>query len=273
VSKVEGVLLTVGYDGKAFSGFVRQTNARTVAGELEGAIRVIDPRASFVRGASRTDAGVHALAQAVSFDSERVLSARSWVLALSGELPDEIAIVRAARVPVGYDPRHHALRKTYRYVVLQSPTRDPFLHGRAWRLHDRLNHQLLRDELEALLGEHDFGAFRSAADERSDTVRTMLRAELRMNAADARCAEIIIEGNRFMHNMVRIIAGTVIDVARGRLAPGAVRRALSSKLRGDLGMTAPAAGLYLDEIVLRESGEAAWPESPASTLTRVAGLT
>jgi tRNA pseudouridine38-40 synthase len=254
--------LTIAYDGTSFAGFARQTSARTVAGELQGAILAIDPKASNVRGASRTDAGVHARGQVVAFDSTLDIPARGWVLGLGAHLPSEIAVVRAASVAPGYDPRRHALRKTYRYLVLCSQVRDPFLTHRAWRVGDRLNQHALTAELEALLGRHDFAAFRSAADDRTETVRTILRAELQTLPNDARCVEIVIEGDRFMHRMIRIIAGTVIDVARSRLASGAVRRALASGSRGDLGITAPACGLCLDHIVLDDHGEQPWPEDP-----------
>lgn len=256
-----GVLLTLAYDGTAFSGFARQPNARSIAGELDGAVRALDPRASLVRGASRTDAGVHARGQVVAFDSTANIPPRGWVLGLLAHLPDEIAVTRAARVADGYDPRQHAVRKTYRYLVLQSPVRDPFLRHRAWRVGDRLNHEVLRGELEDLLGEHDFAAFRSSSDERTETVRRIVRAELLRDGGDERCLTLEIQGDRFMHRMVRIIAGTVIDVARGRLPRGAVRRALQSLSRRDLGMTAPASGLCLEQIELDDAGQDAWPAS------------
>jgi tRNA pseudouridine38-40 synthase len=195
----------------------------------------------------------------VAFDTRLSLPARAWVLALSAELSDEIAVVRAAHVPAGYDPRRHVRTKTYRYVVFESAVRDPFLVSRAWRVSDRLNQHSMSLELPALIGEHDFAAFRSAADERPNTVRTILRAELRRAAHDARLLELIVQGNSFMHRMMRIIAGTVVDIGRGRLAAGACARAMGSRLRTDLGITAPAGGLYLDSIELEDAGQDPWP--------------
>lgn len=168
-----GVLLTVAYDGSRFAGFARQPTARTIAGELDGAVRAIDATASTVRGASRTDSGVHALSQRVAFDTSMDIPSRGWVLALAQHTSDEIAIVSAARVPAGYDPRDHARKKTYRYTILRSPLRDPFLRERSWRIGERLNQQLMRDEADALIGRHDFRAFRSSTDARVDTVRTI----------------------------------------------------------------------------------------------------
>lgn len=255
-----GVLLTVAYDGKTFSGFARQPNARTVAGELDGAVRAIDEHASEVRGASRTDAGVHARGQVVAFDTDKPLKPRSWVLALGQHLPSELSVMRAARVDPGYDPRAHARQKTYRYVLLRSSVRDPFWEGRAWRLKERLNQPIMLTEARALLGEHDFVAFRSSADERPNTRRRIVRVELRALAGDRRCLELEVTGTGFLHRMMRIIAGTLVDVGRNRLAAGAIERAFESGQRSDLGVTAQPDGLYLERVELDDIGRDGWPE-------------
>lgn len=256
-----GVLLTVAYDGRPFSGFARQPHARTVAGELDGAVRAMDPRASLVRGASRTDRGVHAHGQVVAFDTDKDIEPRGWVLGITRHLPEQIAVVRAARVEVGFEPRFEAAFKTYRYLLLHSDVRDPFLEGRAWRITHRLNHELLIRESEDLVGEHDFRAFRASVDERKTTVRRLVRVQVRNARGDERCTEIVVRGNGFLYRMMRIITGTLVDVASGRLPPGAFQRALKSGARGDLGMTAPADGLYLEQVELRKSGSDPWPIS------------
>jgi tRNA pseudouridine38-40 synthase len=254
-----GVLLQVAYDGTPFSGWARQTRVRTVSGELEGAIAAIDPRAGPLRGVSRTDAGVHARGQLAAFDTDQEIDARGWALALAQHLPEEIGITRAAPVPVGFDPRGHVVRKLYRYVVLRSQTRDPLWHRRAWRVGHRLNQQIMQEEALQLVGEHDFAAFRGAADGRVETVRRVLRAQVRNSGGDERCLEIEVEGNRFLYHMVRIIVGTLVDVGRGQLDPGAIRRAYDSRSRDDLGMTAPPDGLYLERIELDQPPVDAWP--------------
>ncbi|MBI3205896.1 MAG: tRNA pseudouridine(38-40) synthase TruA [Myxococcales bacterium] len=252
-----GVLLGVAYDGGPFSGFARQPEARTVAGELDGAVRAIDPSGSLVRGVSRTDAGVHARAQCVAFDTALDIPPRGWALALARHLPDEIAVVRAARVAVGYDPRSHARTKTYRYSLLESVVRDPFRSRFTWRITERLNQQAMEGEAAALVGEHDFRAFRAAGDPRVDTRRHILSAHVR--PADGGL-DIVVTGNRFLYKMVRIIAGTLVDVGRSRLPPGTVSRALASGARDDLGMTAPPEGLCLEKVTLGEAGDSAWPD-------------
>jgi tRNA pseudouridine38-40 synthase len=246
----------------------RQRGVRTVAAELEDAILSIDPHASRIRLVSRTDAGVHAMQQAVAFDSTKSISPRGWVLALSQNLQRDVAVVAAAIVPAGFDPRRQVLSKTYTYRILLSQVRDPFLEQRAWRIAERLNHDAMLAEAHELVGPHDFAAFRSAHDARSETHRNLFRVALERDPSDERVFYWVIEGDRFLMNMVRIIVGTIIDVGRGRLKSGACRRALTSCARRDLGMTAPPFGLCLSRVVLKYEGADRWPrvdESPLVT--------
>jgi tRNA pseudouridine38-40 synthase len=255
-----GVLLTVAYDGRPFAGFARQPTARTVAGELDGAVRSIDPRATLVRGVSRTDAGVHARAQRVAFDTQMSIPSRGWVMALNAALPEEIVVKRAATIAPGFEPRFHGLSKVYRYVLLEGPLSDPFLAGRCWRIGDRLNHETMRRAAAPLVGEHDFAAFRAAGDERTDTVRRLFRIEVRSASGDdPRLTEVVVEGNRFMYRMVRIIVGSLVDVAVGRLDEARIALALAERDRGLLGRTAPPDGLFLDSVHLDEEGAEPWP--------------
>ena len=256
-----GILLTVAYDGRRFSGWARQSNARSVAGELEGAILAVDPKATRTRGLSRTDAGVHAREQLASFDTDKDITLRGWVLALSQHLPDEIAVVRAARVAPGFDARRYAARKLYRYTVLHSLVRDPFLEGRAWRILERFNHSDLNAVAQSLVGEHDFAAFRGAADARTDTVRQIFRIEVRAAHNDDRITLIDVEGDKFLYNMVRIIVGTLIDIGRERCGKDALVRALASHARTDLGMTAPPDGLCLERVIIDLDKLDSWPHA------------
>jgi tRNA pseudouridine38-40 synthase len=253
------VLLRIAYDGQNYSGLAVQDNATTIAGILHAAIQTMDPEASTLRVCSRTDAGVHARGQYVCFDTNRQISMRGWLLGLTGELPPDIAILSAARISPGFVPRKHALSKTYRYCVLQGTIRDPFWEGRSWRVFDRLNHTLMRQEAADLLGTHDFRAFRGRSDFRTNTLRSITGVAVQRAAHHDRLLEITVTGNAFLYHMVRIIAGTLVDVGRGRVSPGAVRRALANSERTTLGMTAPAAGLFLHEIELDERGHDEWP--------------
>jgi tRNA pseudouridine38-40 synthase len=255
-----GVLLTLAYDGSSFSGFAAQNNtAHTVAGVLSQAIAKMDPTARRLRVASRTDAGVHARGQIASFESGLRIESRGWLLGLSAHLPPQIAVQRVARVHTGYNPSKAAVAKTYRYLILRGTVRDPFLQGRAWRVHERLDLDAMREEARALIGTHDFNAFRGASDKRTTTTRTISVAELREVPGEPRCLAFEIRGDRFLYHMVRIIVGTLVDVGRGQREKGAVQRGISSGQRTDLGMTAPPDGLCLERIELADPGHEEWP--------------
>src|SRR5580700_1742950 len=192
-----GVLLTVAYDGRPFSGFAPQPGRRTVAGELLGALQAVDPSIRELRGASRTDAGVHARGQRVAFDSALDIPARGWALGLARHLPAEIAVRRAAVVDEGFTPRFASRGKHYRYLVLCDPARDPFLEGRAWRLAGFGGEGAIeraRREAALAVGTHDFAAFRASADERTNTIRTLRSIDLSPDPNDPRLYRIDVEG-------------------------------------------------------------------------------
>lgn len=257
-----GILLSIAYDGRRFAGFARQPDQRTVAGELLGALRCVDPTIREVRGASRTDAGVHALDQRVAFDPSVVIPPRGWALGLARHLPEDIAVRRASLVAPGFVPRFASVRKRYRYRLTFDILRDPFLEGRTWRVPERLDDAVIAaiaEEARALVGTHDFAAFRSAADERESTTRTLFAVTPERDPADPRSLWITVEGTAFLHNMVRILVGTLLDVARGRRRPGAAARALASRRRTDAGITAPPDGLVLDRVWLSDEGESPFP--------------
>ncbi len=248
------MLLSLAYDGRRFCGFAPQRSQRTIAGELLGALREMDPGISSVRGGSRTDSGVHARDQRVAFDPSRDFPLSAWTKGAAKQLPEEISIMGARYVDRGFSPRHEALAKTYRYVLSTSRARDPFEVGRSWRvpeLADDAALEIARNEAAAALGTHDFAAFRSARDPRAVTVRTLSRVDVARSGGDGGHVHVEVRGDHFLYNMVRILVGTVVDVARGRSRPGAVARALASKDRRDAGITAPPDGLYLWRYELR----------------------
>lgn len=261
---MSGILLTVAYDGRPFAGFAPQPSQRTIAGELLGALRAVDPTIQEIRGASRTDAGVHARGQRVAFDPSEATSipARGWVLGVTRHLPAEIAVRRAALVPRGFSPRFGNQGKRYRYTLLRDPVRDPFLDGRAWRVGGLAGPEAMiraRAEAQCAVGTHDFGAFRSSSDPRESSVRTLHAVDIVEDPADPRLVFVDVVGDAFLHNMVRILVGTLVDVARGRLPEGAVARALGSRDRRDAGITAPPDGLCLERVFLADEGASAWP--------------
>jgi tRNA pseudouridine38-40 synthase len=258
-SSQPAVLLTVAYDGTLFHGFAPQPGQRTVYGELLDAVRKLDPSVTGLRGVSRTDGGVHARGQRVAFDPQHAIAPRGWALGLARHLPHDLSIRSAALAPAGYDPRAHSVAKHYRYTLLIDTCRDPFLEAYAWRLATDFDLELARAPAAALLGTHDFAAFRSSADMRTSTERTLYEVTLERAAHDPRLVLIDVRGSAFLHNMVRIIAGSLADLGRGRLARGAFERAFASAAREDLGVTAPPQGLCLQSVQLDPDGTAQWP--------------
>ncbi len=254
-----GVLVQVAYDGTGFSGWATQKDARTVEDTLRGAILAVDPRAVGPRGTSRTDAGVHAEGQLAAFDANIAMPPRGWVLTLNQHLPEDVAVRSAQIVPIGFSPRFASKKKRYRYDLLFDKVRDPLLCNRAWRIGYDMDMERMEREASAIVGTHDFAAFRSAGDEREVTVRTIHAVELARH--DQRRWSITIEGTAFLYNMVRILVGTLVDVGRGHLEEGTIARAIAGKDRALAGQTAPAHGLTLASIDLElpESTGERWP--------------
>ncbi|MFK7991211.1 MAG: tRNA pseudouridine(38-40) synthase TruA [Sandaracinaceae bacterium] len=253
------VRLVLSYDGTDFVGWQAQPAQRNVQEVLEAAIWAIDPRASRVRGASRTDSGVHAEGQVVAFDSAMGVPLHGWVRGLNGKLPQDVAVVEAQHAPLYYSPRYDALAKTYRYLLHVGQERDPLWRRRAWHICPRrarprpggIGPVLDLDRMEAamphLVGTHDFRAFRSVLDTRDATVRTLSRVEMVRGFGGARdVVAIEVRGNAFLQHMIRILVGTLLEVGRERLAPDAVPGLLTpTSERTDTGETAPAHGLCL----------------------------
>jgi tRNA pseudouridine38-40 synthase len=258
--------MTVAYEGTDFHGFVRQEGLRTVEDTLLGAVRALDDGVTSLSGVSRTDAGVHAESQMVAFDATREIEPRGWVLGTNKHLPEDVA-VRAARIlpEPGFVPRFHNVKKRYRYRLLVDRVRDPFHRTRAWRIDHALDEELLARETASIVGTHDFAAFRSSKDERESTTRTIFDATVErastIHDAGDRIVEVAITGNAFMHNMVRILVGTLVDVALGRREPGTIAKALGSGDRSHAGMTAPPHGLTLEwvDLKLPEGAGEPWP--------------
>jgi tRNA pseudouridine38-40 synthase len=255
-----GVLLEVAYDGTGFHGWAPQRGLRTVEETLRGAVLALDPQLGRLRGASRTDAGVHAEGQLVAFDALRAVPLRGWVLGLNKNLPDDVAVRAARDVPLGYSPRFSARGKRYRYRMLVDSVRDPLWRTRAWRIPE-LDAEAMSHEAAAARGTHDFGSFRSSADSRPTTVRTLTRVDIEREA-EGRILAVVVEGDAFMHNMVRILVGTMVDVGRRRLEAGATARALKVCDRRAAGTTAPAHGLVLERV------DAELPEEPGERWPR-----
>jgi tRNA pseudouridine38-40 synthase len=246
-----GVRLVIAYDGSDFCGFQVQPEKRSVQSVLEDAIRALAGRPTRIRGAGRTDAGVHALGQVVAFDADVALRIpeRGWMLGLNQHLPDDVRIQSATLCAAGYHPRFDALGKRYRYLIQQGELKNPLLRKRAWQLGRRtpLDVDHMRQAAAALAGTHDYRAFRDSDDRRDNSIRTLYSVALSEGfAGDPTLIAIDVHGTAFMKQMVRILSGTLVDIGRGRIPLSRLPKMLGPEAdRSDTGFTAPAHGLTL----------------------------
>ncbi|MFW6050221.1 MAG: tRNA pseudouridine(38-40) synthase TruA [Myxococcota bacterium] len=264
-----GVRLVVAYDGTDFAGWQRQPGQRTVQSTLGGAVHGVTVHRTRLRGASRTDAGVHALGQVASFACDRELPPDAWIHELNRRLPEDASVAHAEPCAADYDPRHDATGKTYRYLMRVGRVRDPLTRHRAWQVgpqlarrratrapfpstEDYLDVVAMAEAAAALEGAHDFRAFQASNDDREETVRTLHRVDVMPGFGGRRdLLAVEVEGNAFLKNMVRILAGTLLDVGRGKRTPEAISDLLTPQAeRGAAGPTAPAHGLTLVQVHL-----------------------
>jgi tRNA pseudouridine38-40 synthase len=247
---VRHIRLVVEYDGTGLSGWQRQTNGPTVQGHLEAALGQLLQHDVAVAGASRTDAGVHARGQVASFRTERPIPLHGIRRGLNSLLPDTIAIVEATEAPDGFHPRFSATGKHYRYLLHTRGERAPRWRDRAWHHPAPLDRAAMRTAAAALLGDHDFAAFRAAGCTANTTVRRIDQVEVTEPPGEfpgdvPALLVVDVRGNAFLRNMVRIVVGTLVEVGEGRRPPGQVAEILASKDRTRAGITAPAHGLEL----------------------------
>ncbi|MFN0247256.1 MAG: tRNA pseudouridine(38-40) synthase TruA [Kofleriaceae bacterium] len=240
------IRLVVEYDGTTLSGWQRQTNAPTVQQHLEEALAQLLQHEVTIAGASRTDAGVHARGQVAAFETERSIPLHGIRRGLNSLLPDTIAVRSADEVPLEFHPRFGATGKHYRYTIYRAADRSPLLRERAWHHPESLDVARMRDAARALVGEHDFAAFRASGCTAKTTVRRVDVVELFEAPSDI--LTIDVKGNAFLRNMVRIVVGTLADVGRSALEAGQVAEILASRDRTKAGKTAPAHGLELVEV-------------------------
>ena len=245
------IRLVLEYDGTNYSGWQRQSNARTVQETVEDAVFSLTGERVTVTGASRTDAGVHALGQSAHFDTMSRIPGEKFAWALNTRLPADVRVSLSQDVPGDFHARFSGKGKHYRYLLQDSPHEGAltrFTHAHSLY---RLDEDAMAREAQDLIGRHDFAAFAASGSVVKDTVRTITRADVRRAGSEIR---LDIEGTGFLYNMVRIIAGTLMGVGAGKLAPGAFLRAYGSRDRLDLGVTAPAKGLTLMEVFYEERG-------------------
>ncbi len=237
------------YDGAGFAGWQVQPGQRTVQGTVADALARTLGEAVDVSGAGRTDAGVHAKQQVASFVTSVDRDARGMVGGLNAHLPDDLACWFAAPVPDAFDPRRTPHTKRYVYTWLDRPVRSPLVRGRAWHLRQRLDHAAMAEAVVGFGGTHDFSSFRAAGCASEHPVRTLEHAEV---VRDGDLVHLALHGTGFLRHMVRIVAGTLVEVGRGTRDPTWLVGVRDAQDREAAGRTAPPEGLCLEWIRYRE---------------------
>ena len=236
--------LDLSYDGSGFHGYARQPTVRTVQGELEAVLaRVLEPVDTVVAG--RTDAGVHARHQVVSFSTAKPVDPDRLARSLTKLLAPEIVVYAAARVPDGFSARFSAIRRTYRYRILNAPFPDPLRRATSWHVREPLDPGAMNRAAGYLVGEHDFASF-CRRREGASTVRTVLSAI--WSAAAGGILELEIAGTAFCHQMVRSIVAFCVEVGKGRIEPGTTPQVLHARDRNEARGAAPPHGLVLWQV-------------------------
>ncbi len=244
--------LTVAYEGTDFHGWQKQeppgrAPLRTVQGVLEEAIcKVVRERVSLV-GASRTDSGVHALGQVAAFSTTREIPLERLPRAITARCPSDMQVVEAEQVDESFDPISDARRKRYQYTIQHGTGLPPLFDRRlVWRTHHDLDPGLMNEGAGLLVGTHDFEPFASASHGRESTVRTI--EECIVDSMPGSRVRVAVVGDGFLYNMVRIIAGSLLEIGRGARHPRSIREALDRNDRALTGPTLGPEGLRLEWI-------------------------
>jgi len=241
---VPGFKLTLEYDGTDFAGWQAQREGqRTVQTTLEEALARVSGGPVRVVGAGRTDAGVHAEGQVAGVRLDTGLEPETLARALNARLPSDLAVVRAEPAPDGFHARRDARGKLYRYVIWNGPQRSPLRERRCHRVPGPLDPAAMAEAAVAFEGTRDFKSLQAAGSSVTGTVRTLWRVEVTGKAEGE--IRLDVEGSGFLRHMVRNLAGTLLEVGRGRRPPDAVAALLEARDRRQAGPTAPARGLTL----------------------------
>jgi tRNA pseudouridine38-40 synthase len=238
--------LTIAYDGTDFAGWQIQPDAATVQGTLASAIGRLTGEKVLPQGSGRTDAGVHALAQVATLQTESAIPVANFVVALNDILPASIRVLAVEEVAADFHPRKSAQAKSYRYRIYREAICPPFLTRYVWHYPYPLDENAMREAASLVEGEHDFTSFAAVDPERgkenTSNIRRIFSSQWRRESS-----ELIYEvrGNGFLHHMVRNLVGTFLLMGKGTLKPADITKILSARDRSAAGATAPASGLYL----------------------------
>jgi tRNA pseudouridine38-40 synthase len=233
------------YCGTAYHGFQRQKNAVGIQSIIEAALFELTGEEISINGCSRTDTGVHANEYCFSFYTDSKIIPKKFVTGLNTKLPVDMAIKSAEYADPLFHARYSCKGKEYVYFIQKSNIRDPFLYKRALLYKRPIDTDKIRRNLPDFLGTHDFASFCGQNGKRENTVRTI--NEILLNE-DEKCIKILVNGDGFLYNMVRIIVGTLLEINEGKKPEGCIADIISSYDRNKAGKTAPPEGLYLNRV-------------------------
>lgn len=239
------IFLEIAYDGTNYSGWQVQNNAVSIQETIDKALSEWLGEEIHTIGASRTDAGVHARGNVAVFDTESLIPADKFAFGLNARLPEDISIQESFEVPAEFHPRFTETIKTYEYKILNRKFPDPTRRNDSLFYYGKLNVDAMNEAASYFVGPHDFKSFCAVNHDAKTTVRTIYSA---MVDKDGDLITFEITGNGFLYNMVRIIAGTLIEVGKGKLKPEDIKMIMEARDRQKAGPTAPAHGLTLVEI-------------------------
>lgn len=241
----KNIRIVVSYNGSRYCGWQKQKDSLGIQGEIEFACKKIFKEDVDVIGSGRTDAGVHALGQVANFKVGTTIPASKISEILNNNLPKDISVLLSEEVGPDFHSRYSAHRKIYRYQIYPSRIRSPFLRDVSYQVKYDLDIEKMREEAKALVGEHDFCGFMSSGSSVKTTVREIYNIDV---FKEGELVVIEVEGNGFLYNMVRIIAGTLVDIGRGRITMS-MKDIVESKNRKNAGHTAPPQGLFLKKVI------------------------
>ena len=241
------IVLIIEYDGTGYHGSQLQANAPTVQGEIEKALQRLTGKRTRIKAASRTDTGVHAMGQVVSFGTDSTLPLKSFVEGLNHYLPRDIAVKEAFRVNNAFDVRRGAFSREYRYCILNSPIRSPMRQDFSYRVNGKLDVGAMNQACRALIGRHDFASFISSAGtaRRKRTLRNVLKAEI---TRDGDMIVLDMVADSFLPHQVRNTVGSLLKVGQGKMTVDEFNDMVEAKTPGLAGPTAPADGLCLMKV-------------------------
>ena len=242
---MRNIKLTIEYDGKDFNGWQKQPNKLNIQGEIERAIEEVTGEKVNLIASGRTDAGVHAINQVANFKIEKDIPVDRIPYALNSKLKKSIRIKSAVEVDEKFHSRYTCKKKTYRYIINDSKHGTAIYRNLQYHFPERLNDKKMDEAVKYLIGEHDFKSFKASGTSGKSSVRTIYDANVTRNG------DIIIiqlTGNGFLYNMIRIIAGTLLEVGQEKIEPAEVEKILLAKDRLKAGKTLPPNGLYLVDV-------------------------